>query len=64
MPALLDPKNDFVFKRLFGGAPHLLADLINAVRCGEEPVQVVKVLNPPSWPTGLPTSSTGRRKPS
>ena len=46
MPALLDPKNDFVFKRLFAGAPHLLADLINAVRSGEAPVEVVEVLNP------------------
>jgi hypothetical protein len=27
---LLDPKNDFVFKKLFAEAPDLLAALINA----------------------------------
>jgi hypothetical protein len=27
---LLDPKNDFVFKKLFADAPELLAALINA----------------------------------
>lgn len=29
-PDLLDPKNDFVFKRLLMAAPALLIDLINA----------------------------------
>jgi len=29
---LLDPKNDYVFKRLFVRAPRLLVALINAVR--------------------------------
>ena len=29
---LLDPKNDFVFKKLFAPAPGFLAALINAVR--------------------------------
>jgi predicted transposase/invertase (TIGR01784 family) len=53
MPSLLDPKNDFVFKRLFAGAPHLLADLINAVRSGEAPVEVVEVLNPRIDPAEL-----------
>jgi hypothetical protein len=43
---LLDPKNDFVFKRLFVGAPKLLAALINAVRSTEPPVEVVEILNP------------------
>jgi predicted transposase/invertase (TIGR01784 family) len=42
---LLDPKNDFVFKRLFADAPELLAALINAVRSTEPPVEVVEVLN-------------------
>ena len=46
MLRLLDPKNDFVFKRLFADAPELLASLINAVRYREDPVRVVKVLNP------------------
>ncbi|MBK5969582.1 hypothetical protein CCR91_12595 [Thiorhodovibrio winogradskyi] len=31
-PDLLDPKNDYVFKRLFVRAPELLVALINAVR--------------------------------
>ncbi len=53
MPHLLDPKNDFVFKRLFAGAPHLLADLINAVRYGEAPVEVVEVINPRIEPAEL-----------
>jgi len=43
---LLDPKNDFVFKKLFVDAPDLLADLINAVRSGEEPVEVIEIFNP------------------
>lgn len=46
MSLLLDPKNDFVFKRLFAASPALLADLINAVRCDEPPVEVTEVLNP------------------
>ncbi len=53
MPSLLDPKNDFVFKRLFAAAPHLLADLINAVRSGEAPVEVIEVLNPRIEPAEL-----------
>ena len=44
--SLLDPKNDFVFKKLFAGAPALLAALINAVRSGEPPIEVVEVANP------------------
>jgi predicted transposase/invertase (TIGR01784 family) len=43
---LLDPKNDYIFKRLFATAPHLLTALINAVRSDEEPLEVVEVLNP------------------
>lgn len=46
MSLLLDPKNDFVFKRLFAASPGLLADLINAVRSNEPPVEVTEVLNP------------------
>lgn len=38
--ALLDPKNDSVFKRLFVEAPELLAGQINAVRCAEAPIEV------------------------
>ena len=43
---LLDPKNDYIFKRLFATAPHLLTALINSVRHEEEPVEVIEVLNP------------------
>jgi predicted transposase/invertase (TIGR01784 family) len=43
---LLDPKNDFVFMKLFADAPDLLAALINAVRPDETPITVVVVLNP------------------
>lgn len=50
---LLDPKNDFVFKRLFADAPDLLAALINAVRSADPPVQVVEVLNPRIEPAEL-----------
>jgi len=44
--ALLDPKNDYVFKKLFAEAPELLAALINAVRSDEPPVEVIEVTNP------------------
>lgn len=43
---LIDPKNDYVFKRLFGGAPQLLEALINAVRWPQSPLRVVTILNP------------------
>jgi predicted transposase/invertase (TIGR01784 family) len=43
---LLDPKNDYVFKKLFAEAPTLLAGLINDVRGDEPPVEVVEVINP------------------
>ena len=43
---LLDPRNDLVFKLLFANSLPLLSDLINAVRSGETPVDVITVLNP------------------
>ncbi len=43
---LLDPKNDYVFKRLFADSPELLAALINAVRWRLPPVVAVTVKNP------------------
>jgi len=43
---LLDPKNDFVFKKLFAESPDLLANLINAVRYDEAPVEIIEILNP------------------
>ena len=50
---LLDPKNDYVFKRLFADSPDLLAALISAVRQGEPPVQVLQVLNPRILPEDI-----------
>ncbi|MBB1488664.1 Rpn family recombination-promoting nuclease/putative transposase [Oceanospirillum sediminis] len=43
---LLDPKNDYVFKRLFAEAPDLLVSLINDLRPDLPQVQEVEVLNP------------------
>ena len=50
---LLDPKNDYVFKRLFADAPALLADLISVVRHDSLPVREVQVLNPCIEPADL-----------
>ena len=51
MPAeLLDPKNDYVFKRLLADSPRLLSALINAVRFDRPPIEVVRVLNPAILP--------------
>jgi len=44
---LLDPKLDFVFKRLFSESPDLLADLINSVRTDAPPIESLEILNPP-----------------
>ncbi|MBN9427424.1 MAG: PD-(D/E)XK nuclease family transposase [Burkholderiales bacterium] len=52
-PELLDPKNDLVFKLLFAHRLDLLADLINAVRSDQPPVDVVEVLNPRIEPEEL-----------
>ena len=46
MNRLLDPKNDYVFKRLFADDPPLLADLINAVRHRAAPITGLRVRNP------------------
>ncbi len=43
---LLDPKNDYVFKRLFAEVPRLLIALINAVRADEPAIIELEVLNP------------------
>jgi len=42
---LLDPKNDFVFKKIFSQAPDLLCDLINAVRDDHPTITEIEVLN-------------------
>ncbi|MFT3801272.1 MAG: Rpn family recombination-promoting nuclease/putative transposase [Burkholderiaceae bacterium] len=43
---LLDPRNDFVFKRLFTEAPAQLSDLINAIRSNEAPIRIDEIRNP------------------
>ncbi|MFT4101838.1 MAG: Rpn family recombination-promoting nuclease/putative transposase [Burkholderiaceae bacterium] len=43
---LLDPRNDFVFKRLFTEAPAQLSDLINAIRSDEAPIRIDEIRNP------------------
>jgi predicted transposase/invertase (TIGR01784 family) len=50
---LLDPKNDFVFKKLFVESLPLLSDLINAIRHPEPPIEVVEILNPRIEPDEL-----------
>ena len=53
MPDLLDPKNDYVFKRLFADAPDLLLALINALRPAAPPLTALTVLNPTIDPAEL-----------
>ena len=50
---LLDPKNDYVFKRLFVEAPELLVELINAVRADEPDIRSLQILNPNIEPLEL-----------
>jgi predicted transposase/invertase (TIGR01784 family) len=53
MPALLDPTNDYVFKRLFAEAPDLLVALINDLRPDLPDITAVEVLNPNIEPSEL-----------
>lgn len=46
MVTLLDPKNDYVFKRLFAGDPELTVALINDLRPDLPRVASVKIMNP------------------
>lgn len=46
MAALLDPKNDYVFKRLFADNPELAVALINDLRPDLPRVIGVEILNP------------------
>jgi len=45
--------NDLVFKALFSRHPHLLSDLINAVRYPAAPITVRRILNPHILPQDL-----------
>jgi hypothetical protein len=53
MDALLDPTNDYVFKRLFAEAPELLVALINDLRPDLPGIASVEVLNPNIEPSEL-----------
>ncbi|GAB2943396.1 Rpn family recombination-promoting nuclease/putative transposase [Aquaspirillum soli] len=46
MLPLLDPKNDYIFKRLFAQSPELLSDLINSIRYDQPPITITDILNP------------------
>lgn len=46
MSDLLDPTNDYVFKRLFAEAPDLLVNLINDLRPDLPDIMSVDILNP------------------
>lgn len=53
MTDLLDPTNDYVFKRLFAEAPDLLVDLINDLRPDLPNIESVEILNPNIEPSEL-----------
>lgn len=53
MNELLDPTNDYVFKRLFAEAPDLLVDLINDLRPDLPDIASVEILNPTIEPSEL-----------
>jgi predicted transposase/invertase (TIGR01784 family) len=53
MNELLDPTNDYVFKRLFAEAPDLLVDLINDLRPDLPDIASVEILNPNIEPSEL-----------
>ena len=53
MSDLLDPTNDYVFKRLFAEAPDLLVDLINDLRPDLPDITSVEIMNPNIEPSEL-----------
>jgi len=50
---LLDPKNDYVFKRLFTEHPDALVQLINDLRPDLSPVTEVEIINPTITPSEM-----------
>jgi hypothetical protein len=61
MTDLLDPKNDYVFKRLFADDPALLADLINAVRHRAAPITGLRLPGAVQGAMLAATGPTGRQ---
>jgi len=53
MAALLDPTNDYVFKRIFAEAPELLVNLINDLRPDLPDIASVDIINPNIEPNEL-----------
>jgi predicted transposase/invertase (TIGR01784 family) len=53
MRTLLDPTNDYVFKRLFADAPDVLVALINDLRPDLPAITSVEILNPTIEPSEL-----------
>ncbi|MFZ9813625.1 MAG: Rpn family recombination-promoting nuclease/putative transposase, partial [Burkholderiaceae bacterium] len=53
---LLDPRNDYVFKRIFASRLGLLNDLVNVIRGDAAPLTLTEVLNP----NILPEDITGK----
>ena len=50
MARYLDPKNDLVFKRIFGDHPHLLISFLNAILPLETEIETVEYLSPEMTP--------------
>jgi predicted transposase/invertase (TIGR01784 family) len=50
---LLDPRNDYVFKRIFASHIDLLNDLVNVIRGDAEPLRLTQVLNPDILPEDI-----------
>ena len=53
MSDVLNPTNDYVFKRLFADAPELLVRLINDLRPQAPPLAELSVLNPEIPPSEI-----------
>lgn len=53
MPTLLDPTNDYVFKRLFVEAPNLLVALINDLRPDLPKMTSAEIRNPTIEPSEI-----------
>ncbi len=59
---LLDPRNDYVFKRLFADEPELLIELINAIRYRETPITELQIIDPTVRPESIEQKTIKRRQ--